>query len=495
MGKAVIDDALLTVSEMGRADALAMEAGVPSLDLMENAGRAVVEEIKTRWQRRPVVVLCGPGNNGGDGFVIARLLSQDDWPIRLALLGGADAPTGDAAVNAGRWDGKIEALDPEILSGAQLVVDALFGAGLARPLDGLARAVVEAINSHSLDCVAVDMASGVDGDSGAVLGAAAQARLTVTFFRPKPGHLLQPGRDLGGEIVVADIGIPDHVLDVISPSIFVNGPRLWGARYPWPASTANKYDKGHAVIVGGSVMTGAARLVARGARRVGAGLVTIASPPESVAAYAADWPGTMVSSIADTAALEHMLEDQRKNAIAIGPGAGVDDNTRADVITCLASSRSCVVDADGLTVFRDRPEDLFAAIRSSCVLAPHEGEFSRLFSVVGDRLARCRRAAAISGADVLLKGSDTVIASPGGRAVINRHAPPELATAGSGDVLTGLIVGLLAQGMEAFDAACAATWLHGRAATQFGVGLIAEDLPDMLPAVLRELRNQIGIEA
>lgn len=491
----MIDDTLLTVSEMGRADALAVEAGVPSLELMENAGRAVADEIKARWERRPVVILCGPGNNGGDGFVIARHLGQDDWPIRLALLGDSDALTGDAAVNAGRWGGKVEALDPEILSAAPLVVDALFGAGLSRPLDGLALAVVEAINSRSLDCVAVDMPSGVDGDSGAVLGGAAQARLTVTFFRPKPGHLLQPGRDLAGEIAVADIGIPNHVLDVISPSLFVNGPRLWGAGYPWPAATANKYDRGHAVIVGGSVMTGAARLVARGARRVGAGLVTIASPPAAVATYATDWPGTMVSAVADTAALAQMLEDRRLNAIAIGPGAGIEDNTRAEVLACLASGRSCVVDADGLSVFRDHTDDLFSAIGTSCVLTPHEGEFSRLFSISGDRLTRCRTAAAISGAVVLLKGSDTIIAAPGGRTVINREAPPELATAGSGDVLAGLIVGLLAQGMEPFDAACAATWLHGQAASRFGIGLIAEDLPDMLPAVLGDLRNEIGPKA
>jgi hydroxyethylthiazole kinase-like uncharacterized protein yjeF len=491
----VFDNALLTVAEMGRADALAVEAGILSLDLMEKAGAAVTAEIKTGWAKQPIAVLCGPGNNGGDGFVVARLLKEDGWPVRLALLGSLDNLKGDAAVNAERWGGPVEALDPSILADRPLVVDALFGAGLARPLEGPSLAIVETINTEVLDCIAVDMPSGVHGDSGEILGDAPRSKRTVSFFRAKPGHWLQPGRERAGDLVIADIGIPEHVLGTIAPSTFINGPGLWGAVYPWPSASANKYDRGHAVIVGGGDMTGAARLVARGARRIGAGLVTIASPPDATAIYAADWPGTMVQPIADDAGLEAVLEDRRKNAIVIGPGAGLGPETRGRVLACLAADRPCVIDADGLTVFGDRPNDLFDAIASPCVLTPHDGEFARLFDSDGNKLERCRRAAVLSGAVVLLKGSDTVIASPDGRAVVNGTAPPDLATGGSGDVLAGFITGLLAQGMDAFNAACAGTWLHGRAAACFGPGLIAEDLPDMVPTVLRELQTEIVREA
>ena len=484
------DGELLTVAEMYRADQAAMAAGVAGEALMEAAGRSIADHIRHRWARRPVTVLCGPGNNGGDGFVVARILDADGWPVRLGLLGDPDRLTGDAALNAGRWQGAVAALSPDLLDGAELVVDALFGAGLARPPEGVARNLIEAVNAGDAPCVAVDIPSGIDGDTGAVLGIAPQCSLTVTFFRRKPGHLMLPGRALAGEVVVADIGIPDRVLEDIAPANFANGPGLWLDRYKWPDMADHKYSRGHAVIAGGAAMTGAARLAARGAMRAGAGLVTIASPPEVQAIYAADMAGALVVPVANAAAFAALLDDERMNAVLIGPGCGVNRTTREMVLGALGRGRATVLDADAITVFRDESEALFAATRgANCLLTPHEGEFARLFGGGGDKLSRARAAARQCGASVLLKGADTVIAAPDGRCVVNHNAPPDLATAGAGDVLAGFALGLVAQGMDAFDAGCAASWLHGEAAAAFGPGLVAEDLPQTLPGVLRRLRQ------
>jgi NAD(P)H-hydrate epimerase len=484
--------ALLTVDEMYRADAAAVAAGVSSLSLMEAAGRAIARAIRRRWRPRPVVVLCGPGNNGGDGFVVARVLSDEGWPVRVGLLGALERLRGDAAVNAKRWRGSVRALDPTVLDGRPLVVDALFGAGLARPLDGVAAEVIGEIDGRGLDCVGVDVPSGVHGDTGAVLGAAPRCRLTVTFFRAKPGHLLLPGRELSGELLVVDIGIPERVLADIAPRTFANGPALWMAHLPRPTEAGNKYTRGHAVVAAGAEMTGAARLAADAARRTGAGLVTVAAHPDSRAVIAAGSPGTIVTGVADAEAFQALIADPRRNAVLLGPGAGVSEETRARVLAALRLGKACVLDADALTVFRADPTALFRAISAPSVLTPHEGEFARLFSGQGDKLARARSAAATSGAVVLLKGADTVIAAPDGRATINLGAPPDLATAGSGDVLSGMVLGLLAQGMPAFEAACAACWMHGRAAAHFGAGLIAEDIAPALPAVIAVLRSDNG---
>jgi hydroxyethylthiazole kinase-like uncharacterized protein yjeF len=478
---------LLTSAEMGRADALAVAGGVPSLELMEAAGGAVARLIQERWRRQPVVVLCGPGNNGGDGFVIARRLKEASWAVTVALLGETAALKGDALANAGRWKGPIKSVTPAVLDGQMLVVDALFGAGLQRPLGGEAKAVVEAIGARGLDCVAVDLPSGVDGDTGQVLGAAPQARLTVTFFRRKPGHLLYPGRGLCGETVVAEIGIPERVLQEIGSRTVANGPDLWLDKFPWPKAEGHKFSRGELVVMGGARMTGAARLAARGARRAGVGLACIGCPPESFAIYAGDQPGNLIKPIKNQSDFIDLMSDSRSNAVLLGPGA--ESGTRDYVLAALAAGKRCVLDAHALTVFAGSAPDLFKAIQGPVVLTPHEGEFARLFDLTGGKLSRARAAAKASGAVVLLKGADTVIAAPNGRAAINANAPPELATAGSGDVLAGIIAGLLAQGMDAFEAAAAGAWLHGAAGAAVGPGLIAEDIPEALPAVLRTLKE------
>ncbi len=487
---AASDLALLTVAEAYAADKAAIAAGTSGETLMESAGAAVARAIGDRWSPCPVAILCGPGNNGGDGFVVARHLADAGWPVRLALLGDAEALEGDAATMARRWEGAVETLDPAALDDAGLVVDALFGAGLRRPLDGVARAVVEAVASRRLAVVAVDVPSGVHGDTGEVLGTAAAAALTVTFFRRKPGHLLLPGRTLCGEVAVADIGIPDSALDGLGVALHANAPGLWRERYPWPRSGDHKYSRGHALVVGGgAARTGAARLAARAALRAGAGLVTVASPPDALATYAAALTAVMTAEVGDDAAFTTLLADERKNAVLLGPGGGVDGTTRRRVLAALDAGKACVLDADALTVFKDEPKELFSRVSSPCLLTPHEAEFGRLFDVSGDKVARARAAAAASGAAVLLKGADSVIAAPDGRAAINENAAPTLASAGTGDVLAGFALGLMAQGMAAFDAGCAAAWLHGAAAGRFGPGLIAEDLAEALPAVLAELRS------
>jgi NAD(P)H-hydrate epimerase len=346
--------------------------------------------------------------------------------------------------------------------------------------------MVEALND--LPVVAVDMPSGISGDTGAPLGGVyVKAALTITFFRKKPGHLLLPGRALCGETVVADIGIP---AEAANTQLHENMPALW--RFPWPELEGHKYSRGHCVVVSGPAhATGAARLAARAALRVGAGLVSVASPAEAVAVNAAHLTAIMIKPFHGAVELGALLSDRRLNAVAMGPGLGVGKETRELVATVLRSGAAVVLDADAISSFKDEPQSLFGLLDNRCVLTPHEGEFERLFPGLldqsGSKLEAARTAAARALCVVLLKGADTVIAAPSGKAVINANAPASLATAGAGDVLAGLIAGLLAQGMSAFDAACAGAWLHGDAARRFGPVLIAEDLPDMMPAVLAGL--------
>jgi NAD(P)H-hydrate epimerase len=480
---------LLTPSQMDAADRAAEANGVDGFGLMEAAGSAVAVAVGVRWLMRPVTVLCGPGNNGGDGFVAARHLAAAGWPVKVALLGSREKLTGEAAHAASLWTGAIAPFSVDSLDGAGIVIDAIFGAGLSRPLDGKALLLVEALKARRIPTCAIDVPSGLDGASGIVRGAAAPAELTVTFFRKKPGHLLFPGRGLCGEVVTADIGIPDTVLADIAPNAWENGPDLWLGNYPWPEPESYKYKRGEVLILGGEGITGASRMTALAAARAGAGMVTLAAPAKVWSIYAISLVNAIVRSFDSLQDFEALLADVRRNVIAIGPGAGVGSSTRQFVLAALKTGRATVLDADALTSFAEAPQDLFRSIVGPCVLTPHAGEFMRLFQFDGDKLERVRNAAQQCGAIVVLKGPDTVIAAPDGRAIINSNAPPQLATGGSGDVLTGFVAALLAQGMAPFEAAAAAVWLHGAAATEFGLGLTAQDLPNALPQVLRALKR------
>jgi NAD(P)H-hydrate epimerase len=482
---ATINLSLLSVAEMREADRRTIAAGTPGITLMERAGAAVAAAVAERFPRGPVLVLCGPGNNGGDGFVAARLLAARGWPVTLALACDVAALSGDAALAAAAWTGGVETLDPGLVDGTALVVDALFGAGLGRPIEGEAAAMLAAVGQRGVPLAAVDVPSGIHGDTGQDWGAV-KADVTVTFGLKKPGHLLLPGREFCGDLVVADIGLSGVALDEIAPRTWENGRALWAEAMPRASVGGHKYGRGHALLVGGYPATGAARLAARAAARIGSGLVSIAVEDHAFAIYAGALTSIMVKPLPRDGDLAALLADRRFNALLIGPGAGLSAATRTRALAMLATGRAAVLDADALSVFADDRPALFEAIRGPVVMTPHEGEFARLFALAGDKLTRARAAARQSGAVMVLKGADTVIAAPDGRAAINANAPPTLATGGSGDVLGGLVLGLLAQGMPPFEAAAAAVWIHGAAAAAFGPGLIAEDLPDLVPGVLRQ---------
>jgi NAD(P)H-hydrate epimerase len=489
---------LLSVQQMRAAEQFAVQMGTPLIVLMERAGLAVAELVMLRYTKRPVIILCGPGNNGGDGFVAARHLAAKGWPVRILLYGKLEEMTPEAKVAASRWRGAVitaslPVLENALQKGAQLIIDALYGIGLRRPVTGDAALMMQAVNRSGIPVVAVDIPSGLNADTGQVYGQSIVADVTVTFFRKKLAHVLMPGRMLCGEILTADIGIPDTVLQNITLQTCENHPDLWIGYYPQPRLNQNKYDRGHVLVLGGDEMTGAARLAALAAQRIGAGLVTIAAPQNAFMIYAASMTSIMVRALGEGGAFgtafRALLDDPRRSVAVLGPGAGTEDTTRQAVLMALAAQKRCVLDADALNVFTRDAVSLRDALHPQCILTPHEGEFQRLFDRVvdfsQDKLTMAKTASAYIGCPIILKGADTVIASPEGLAVVNTNSPPTLATAGSGDVLAGFIAGLMAQGVEAFPAGCIATWMHGAVASEFGPCLVAEDLIQGLPNILR----------
>jgi hydroxyethylthiazole kinase-like uncharacterized protein yjeF len=531
---------LLTAEQMRAAERAAMDSGtVTGLELMERAGAGVVEVVLDEWPElaegpRRAVVLCGPGNNGGDGFVIARLLGQRGWDVSAWLYGDAERLPPDAKTNHDAWAalGAVQSLafpdmtarDASDLSAAlcaepDLVVDALFGTGLTRPAAGLGpifEMSEELIGRTPTRWVAVDVPSGLCADSGRLFETpdsaaphpVVQAHLTVTFHTPKTGHVLDRAPEWCGALRVVDIGLADNG----SPGASIRscGEQARLAKVFAPSlrkvSGRHKYEYGHALILsGGAGHTGAARLAARGALRIGAGLVTLGVPGSAKMECAAQVTAVMLRRVDDGKALAALLADARFNALCLGPGLGVERARHLVTAALCAGHRPrLVLDADALTAFADAPDDLFAMLHENCVLTPHGGEFARLFPDIAERLNApamkgpafsrldaTREAATQAGCTVLFKGPDTVIAAPDGSAVVNAavydRAAPWLATAGSGDVLAGFITGLLARGLSPLQAAETAAWLHTECARRFGPGLIAEDLPETLPAVLRDL--------
>jgi NAD(P)H-hydrate epimerase len=489
---------ILTVAQMNEADRRAIKGGTEGIALMRNAGQACVSAILERFAKVETLVLCGPGNNGGDGFIIAKGLEEEGWPVSVACLVSPGDLEGDARLAYEEWilaakTPVLAAFGAELARKADLIVDAVFGTGLARDVVSPVADIIRVAQERDLPVVAVDCPSGVRGDDGQIAGTAFEARLTITFHRKKPAHLLFPGRGLCGEIVVADIGIED-VADEGADIIHENDPALWLDAFPWPALDTHKYRRGHTLVTSGGVSaTGAARLAAVSALRVGSGLVSVASPASAVLVHASHLTSVMIQGFNDFESFSDLVEDPRLNAFVIGPGNGVGERTRQRVLHLLATRRSIVLDADALTSFEEDKEVLFAALHDKAVLTPHGGEFRRLFVDLADKpkLEAAREAAKRVGATIVLKGPDTVIAGADGQVAINANAPATLATAGSGDVLAGLIGGLLAQGMDAFAAACAGVWMHGEAADLFGPGLISEDLPGLIPEVLDLLVDQV----
>ena len=537
---------LLTAAQMRAIEQAAIDSGeVTGLELMERAGKGVVEAIFEEWPElratsHRAVVLCGPGNNGGDGFVVARLLKEWGWEVEVFLYGTPEKMPPDARVNYERWVGMGEVSQADtfdaVVTKGDLYLDALFGTGLTRALDDETEAALagltDASHQHGGRLVAVDLPSGLCSDSGKFLGEGGlrYAALTVTFHSLKRGHVLADGPEACGRLVRSDIGLPAKIARQIlgrpydprtrtradfSSIVSLEegkssrpGFSAWKSVLDkgWLEAGAHKYTHGHALIVSGDHgRSGAARLAARGALRIGAGLMTVASPPAAMAENAARLDAIMLREVAGDGDLAALLADKRINALCLGPGMGTGER-EAEMLAVALGSRAearLVLDADALSILSRQP-DLFAALHDGCVLTPHAGEFARLFPDIAEKLAApatkgpayskvdaTREAAARAGCVVLYKGPDTVIADPSGRCAINAavydRAAPWLATAGSGDVLAGFITGLLARGFSPFDAACTAAWLHVECARSFGPGLIAEDLPGELPRVFRAL--------
>ncbi len=492
---------LLTADEMRRAEQITIDSGTPALTLMENAGRGVTEEVVRRFARgSKVSVLCGPGNNGGDGFVCARTLRERGYQVRLALICKPEELGPDSKEMARRWDEQIEPLLPRAVEGAEVIVDAILGSGLKGPVNGVVGQIIEQVNERELPVVAVDVPTGIDPTFGNIQGIAFKAVSTVTFFRRKTGHVLLPAKRYCGDVRAIDIGIPNSVLAEIVPQTFVNEPDFWLRYFPRLKPDGHKYDRGHAVVVSGPMeSTGAARLGARAALRVGAGLVSVATSKAAFYINAAQLTSIMVSAYEGAGGLAEILTDTRRNAVLIGPGAGATAETRENVAAVLSSEATVIIDAEGLTAFADNPQELFALIQqrpSPTILTPHKGEFDAIFPELGNaesKLEQAKRAAEISGAVVVFKGPDTVVSAPDGLSAVTEGSPPWLATAGTGDVLAGLIVGLCAQGMSPLDAAVAGVWIHSDIARSVGPGMIAEDMAPMLPALLQRLNKLVKL--
>lgn len=485
-------DALLTPEEMSAADRAAIDAGTSGYELMQRAGHQVAgRAMLLKRGSEPVRILCGPGNNGGDGYVTANDLRYSGVAVELFASGEPKAGT-DAARALDEWAGAVRPLSEFSPQGAALVVDALFGAGLDRELEGDVAAAIGKLENAASPILAVDLPSGLDGRTGEIRGVAAHARETVTFFRKKPGHLLLPGRERCGRVIVADIGLEETCPRSLGSGLRENTPSIWHGELPRPRSDSHKYSRGHVAVLSGAVSsTGAARMAALASQRAGAGAVSVLSEPSALLVNAAHLTSVILRRLDPEEDFAAALGERSAAAAVLGPGGGAGEALRSRVLAALSTDLPLVLDADALTSFSDDPPTLFRATRerrASALLTPHTGEFKRLFpDVVGDKVERAREAARLTGATILLKGGDSVVAEASGRAAINAHATPWLAAAGTGDVLAGVAAALLAGGMAAFEAGCAATWLHGEAGLRCGPALVPETLVEALPGVLADL--------
>jgi ADP-dependent NAD(P)H-hydrate dehydratase / NAD(P)H-hydrate epimerase len=485
-----MDHTLLTPKQMNEVDRLTIASGIAGSWLMENAGYAMLDVVLRHYpQMMRAVILCGPGNNGGDGYVVARLLAMRG--VAVALYRAAPAKHGtDAALAQQHWVGPTAELSTLKIQHGDVVIDALYGAGFRGALEGADALSARVVEESGAPVISVDLPSGVDGLTGQHQGPHFRADHTVTFFRKKPGHLLYPGRALCGQLHVADIGVPERTLNDIGLTLFENGPHLFSDSLPQPAPETHKYTRGAVgVFSGGAGATGAARLSANAAAKAGAGAVILLAPVDAVPELASHLTSAMIRTLNTQDALTHCIHDKKYRSFVIGPGFRDLPRLRGTVLALLHSKRTLnlVFDADVFSAFADDADSLFSAIeKSPCtvVMTPHEGEFERLFGDIAQSdLAKQEKALAAAKrarCTVIYKGPDTVIAAPDGHATINSNGGTMLATAGSGDVLAGVVAGLLAQGMPAFEAACAAVYAHADAGQRLGDGLIAEELANAI---------------
>lgn len=475
---------ILSAAEMKKADLAAVSRGTPAQVLISAAAAGLAAEIEKSAPPCRILFLCGAGNNGADGFVAAHMLSQRaGWHVRVACLVKKSTLKGDAAEAAAVWTGDVETLNSNLsVHQTDLVVDAVFGTGFSGALPHEVVILFDKIRAKKLPVVAVDIPSGIDATTGAVAEGVLAAGLTVTFCRKKIAHVLAATHEYIGRLHLAVLPIEDAAIAALGTSVFENHPSLWRANFPLPSISAHKYGRGHVVVYGGPQRTGAACLAAHAAQRAGAGVVSIACAPRTQMIYSLYRASLMTDAWQDIEEFKTLLRSERTKTLVIGPGGGHtgEDGERLRSATLAGLSmagKTLVLDGDVFSAFKDRTEILFKHLSPRHILTPHEGEFSRLFGdLPGSKLDRARAAAKTANAIIVLKGFDTVIAAPDGTAVINTNGSPILATAGSGDVLAGLIAGFAAQGMPPFMAALVGVWLHADAARRYGPGLTAEDI-------------------
>ncbi len=480
---------VLRTSEVRDLESQAVQEGTPVKALMERASAVIVEEILAHFSIRPTLVLCGPGNNGGDAYGVAVKLLEIGWPVEVMTVLPANSKTSNEAAYF-KEKYKKKPLSPDTsLDAFELIIDGIFGTGLKKDLSADLQVLIHKINLLSLPVISVDIPTGIDSDTGEIRGASLHAKMTVTFNYRKPGHLLYPGKLSCGEVILKDIGLGK----ARSPMIFVNHPELWFDDFPIPGPLDHKYHRGHALLFGGEEFTGATQLAALAARRAGAGLVSIACTERTHPIYALSTPGTITSVIRSFEEWEALLKDERKNALLLGPGLTPSPETKKTVLAALKTKRRIVLDAGALKAFL--PDDvnaLFSALHDQVVLTPHEGEFKEIFGTLsGSKIERALEAANKSGGLIYLKGADSVMATPQCHVLLQDNAPPWLSTAGTGDVLAGLILAFLAQGASPLHACGMASWIHGESAHHAGFGMIAEDLLDHLQNALQGIPDHL----
>ena len=485
---------ILTNEEMMMADKLTIEDGISSKKLMMNAGSKVFENLP-KITNGKILIICGPGNNGGDGYVVAKHLFDLGNEVNIYCPVTDKAETDDNKFYKEKIDKNCFVKRVEDISSYDFIVDALFGTGLSRKLSYEIIKFIERVNNSSVDIYAIDIPSGINGNTSEILGNSFICKKTITFFNKKKCHYLYPGKLNCGEIIVEDIGIDQKVFKQIMPKIKKNDPSLWINSFPFPVSSDHKYSRGMLLInVGPKFQTGAARLAGRSAMRVGAGAVTLVCDKETAEILEPQISIELISVIKEKNDFQKILKDKRISSVLVGPGNGINDETKARTLMALAFVDNCVIDADAITCFEDNPEELFIDTYPHTILTPHEGEFRRLFgeqiASMKDKVLKCIEAAKIAGSIILLKGADTIIASPDGEIVINSSEAPYLATAGSGDVLAGIISSLVGKNkMRAFDAACAGAYIHSKLGELIGPGLIAEDIIDNIPLMIKKLNS------
>ncbi|VAV90167.1 NAD(P)H-hydrate epimerase / ADP-dependent (S)-NAD(P)H-hydrate dehydratase [hydrothermal vent metagenome] len=483
---------ILTTKNCYQADKQAIASGITPVTRMENAGSGAAESITARYEKCKTLILCGPGANGGDGYVIARKLHEAGWSVDVMAL-TAPVAGSDAEFMAQQCPVDASSRVRQLPTDIELIVDCLYGAGLNRALDADTTQLIHQVNQHKSPVVAIDLPSGIFGDSNGGFAPCIVADTTITFAVKKLAHVLEPERSFCGVVEVVDIGFPDGMISDMPEVALENSPCLWSQIPVQPGAQSHKHNRGRLWVgCGGHLQTGAARLAARAGLRIGAGWVMLGGSKKAMQVCAAHETSIVLQTRPKHQSMAKTLQTSPvPDCVILGPAGGIGARMRADILDVLRSGIAAVLDADALRVMSAEPEVFFELCNENTVLLPHEAEFLGLFpdlnQTFGHKINRVKAAASRAGCTVLLKGADSVIANATGRAVVNTKTSAWLATLGTGDVLAGMVGGLMAQRVGGMDATCAAVWIHGALGQNLGAGLIAEDLPNEIPNILKNM--------